>query len=264
MSFLNVGQGDSAFIATNNFKAIIDFGNSGDERIILKALKNYKVDSLNAAIVTHPHSDHFGSLSAVLKTIHCDSLLVPQFACEPILKNEEYLFFEKEVKSVQSNIGEYTLIGQGYTIKSRDPETGLELVLEVLAPICAADSVNDMSLVVKLTFGETTILFAGDAEALEEYTLLSKDYTENTKKLDCDILKVGHHGSNTSSGESFLSAVSPDIAVISAGRNNDYGHPHAQTLQSLKEVGAKVYRTDTDGTITICSDGKNTEVFTDN
>jgi len=132
-----------------------------------------------------------------------------------------------------------------------------QVILEILYPFEVLEGKefkdsNDTSVVLKLSYGERSFLFAGDAEKQVEKKLM-----ENKADLDSDVLKTGHHGSKTSSSEEFVAKVSPEIAVISAGRNNQYGHPHQEVLDVFNKYGIKIFRTDKDGDIKIISDGKN-------
>ena len=131
-------------------------------------------------------------------------------------------------------------------------QTFNDITLEFLGPIYLSDNLNNMSLVIKLTYKNKTFLFMADAESEEEANLI-RQYNENLK---ADVIKVGHHGSDSSSSLDFLSLVQPEYAVISVGKDNDYGHPHQATLNALRQVGAKVYRTDRDGTIVCTTDGE--------
>ena len=136
-------------------------------------------------------------------------------------------------------------------------QTFNDITLEFLGPIYLSDNLNNMSLVIKLTYKNKTFLFMADAESEEEANLI-RQYKENLK---ADVIKVGHHGSDSSSSLDFLTLVQPEYAVISVGKDNDYGHPHQATLNALQQVGAKVYRTDRDGTIVCTTDGEEIKFF---
>ncbi len=129
--------------------------------------------------------------------------------------------------------------------------------LTVLGPLSETDEANNISVVTRLTFGERSFLFMGDAEKDVEKELLQSGRT-----LSADVLKVGHHGSNTSSSQAFLSVVDPDIAIVPCGKGNSYDHPHAEVLSRLEKLGATIYRADVHGHISIVTDGKNLDVST--
>jgi Predicted hydrolase (metallo-beta-lactamase superfamily) len=131
-------------------------------------------------------------------------------------------------------------------------DLGKNAKCEMLAPNGTnyGDNLNNYSAVIKITYGNSKFLFMGDAEKLSEKEMLNKNYD-----LSCDVLKLGHHGSSSSSSKAFLDKASPKIAIVSCGKNNDYGHPHKETLSEMKKRNIQVYRTDVDGTITLISDG---------
>lgn len=242
VSFIDVGQGDSTYIKARltdgSFcNILIDSGESGSESKILPLLSAYGTDELVYVVGTHPHSDHVGAMPEILKGIKVKNYLYP---------------FNTEVSSaITSELNGANCInakaGNSFIVSDN-------LRLEVLSPSKEYDNENDMSLVIKLTYGNTSFLFTGDAESAAEYSLMSGSYTGKWS-IHSDVLKVGHHGSDSSSGEDFISSVSPSYAVISCGKNNDYGHPHAKTLGTLQSHGIKVLRTDELGTVVICSDG---------
>ncbi|NLL62796.1 MAG: MBL fold metallo-hydrolase [Ruminococcaceae bacterium] len=219
VSAIDVGQGDSFFILINETSILIDTGPEGNGEKIVNYLKLYGVEELDYLIITHNHDDHNGSLRELKKRIAIKNLLIPD---ETI------------------NITGMTLNISGAT-------------LEFLGPISKSKNLNNMSLIIKLTYMEVSVLFTGDAEQDEELSLLRVYPSE---KLKADILKVSHHGSETSSVSAFIAAVSPRIALISCGKDNEHGHPSQVTLDTLANVGAEIYRTDKDGTIVITTDGE--------
>ena len=224
LSFIDVGQGDSCFIWTENTSILIDTGPKGNGQKIVNTIKSFNVTELDYLIITHQHEDHIGSLEEVKNYLNSNNIEI---------KNEI--------------IPDETTVMSDLTITPEE-----DLILEFLGPVCKNDDLNNMSLVIKLTYKNTSVLLVGDAEEEEELSILR---TYGAEKLKSDVLKVGHHGSKSSSSEAFLLAVSPKLAVISVGAANDYGHPHAATLLRLAAVGATVYRTDECGTIYLSTDG---------
>jgi competence protein ComEC len=244
--FFDVGQGDSILIQHNgSTQVLIDGG--PDDRVLSKLGRELPFwdRSLDALILTHPDKDHIAGLVEVLRRYKIDLVLWTGV----LHSNTEYqewikLLKEKKIPVAIVYTGKRLKIGEG-------------IYLDVLAPFenLNAQSVtklNDTSMVAKLQQGHTSILFMGDASKTVEHRLLFQSYGV----LDSDILKIGHHGSKTSTSEKFLEAVSPEMAVISAGRKNRYGHPHQEVLDRLTQFGSNVFRTDEKGDIRFSSDGK--------
>ncbi len=249
VSFIDVGQGDCIFIKTKESDILIDAGDAESAETVIGYLEQYNVDDLEYIIATHPHSDHVGSLSEIMKDVAVEKLLLSAKSN----KTTDGMEYRNELIETarEENI---KVIEVPF---DSDYEINLgELNLDFLGPIVDDDNLNNTSLIVKLTFGETSFLFTGDAENLEEYTLISRDFEQGEGTLKSDVLKVAHHGSDTSSTQDFIQAVSPSYAVILCGTDNDYGHPHSETIQTLTNIGARILRTDLSGTIVIGSDGK--------
>ncbi len=235
--FLDVGQADSTFIELGNGQTmLIDAGRIGDASTIINYIKDLQYNSIDFVVATHPHDDHIGGMADVLNSFEIGKMYMPKQA-------HTISAFENMLDVIENkNIDLYTAkAGTNIT-------TSGIIKIDVLAPF--ADSytnLNNCSAVVKLTYGETIFLFTGDAEQVIETQLLNSE-------IDADVLKVGHHGAGSSSATSFIKAVSPDVAVISCGEGNSYGHPHSDTLAILNEVGADIYRTDEQGTIQVTAD----------
>ena len=236
--FIDVGQGDAIFIQAPENNILIDGGerNSG----VADYLQNRGVTSLNLVLSTHPHNDHIGGLLAVLENIPVQEVIDPGVV-HTTKTFEDYLTLidTQDIKFTVGRAGLTRDLGEGLTMQ----------VLHPADP--SASNLNDASLVTKFTFGKVSFLFTGDAEEKSEALLLSSNYP-----LQSTILKVGHHGSSSSTSAPFLEAVNPVCAVIMVGADNRYEHPHAETLQTLAAAGVNVYRTDLQGTITITTDGE--------
>lgn len=246
VTFLDVGQADSILIQIPNGKNImIDAGNNEDAEMITSYLKKQGIRRLDVVIGTHPHEDHIGSLDKVIQTFDIGQVIMPKVTTN----TQTY----KEVLTAIQDKG----------LKIKEAKAGLKLELgsmdaaspqisaEILAPKSSKyEDMNNYSAVLRLVYGQNTFLFTGDAEEVSENELLA-----SSSSLKADVLKVGHHGSNSSTTPEFLKKVSPKYAVISVGKDNTYGHPASSTLNRLKNAGVRVYRTDELGMIVAESNG---------
>ena len=242
VSFIDVGQGDSTLITCGDTAILIDGGEKGMSQTVVNYLKNNNVDDIDCMIATHPHSDHIGSLGEVMTQFEVKSLIMPEIP-ERIVPTT--VTYEKFLKSVDANVDNViqAVSGETYTYG--------ELNIDILAPISDYDDLNDMSVVAKVSYGDTSVLLTGDAGNESEKDIINKKY--NCK---ADLLKVGHHGSRTSTSDEWLDTVKPQYAVISCGMGNDYGHPHKELTGRLDKHSVEYYRTDISGTVVFQSDGK--------
>ncbi|WP_425801127.1 ComEC/Rec2 family competence protein [Desulfitobacterium sp. Sab5] len=245
VSYIDVGQGDSSLIQLPNGKTIlIDAGENDQGNKVVSYLKSQGIKRLDVTIWTHPHSDHIGGADVITNAFDIGQVVMP-----------------KETSTTQSFRSLITSISRkGLRITEAKAGLNLDLGPEVKAEILAPNSsnyeeVNNYSAVLKLTYIETSFLFMGDAQTESEEEMINAGFD-----LKADILKVGHHGSRTSTSARFLSLVHPKYAVISAGKDNPYGHPSASTIAKLQKAGATIFRTDQSGTITAESDGKNISI----
>lgn len=239
--FIDVGQADAALIVCDEHAMLIDGGGTDSSRTMYTYLKKYGVSHLDYIIGTHPDADHIGGLPGALNYASADNVF-----CSVT---------EHDTRAFNSLV-KYTA-EQGRSI--RVPKTGStyslgDAAVKIIGPVNKAKDSNNNSIIAKITYGSNSFLFMGDAETDEENDIISSKYAGQLKS---DVLKVGHHGSDTSSSEAFLKAVSPQYAVISVGANNSYGHPSEDVVKRLNKLGAQVYRTDTDGDIICESDGTN-------
>lgn len=240
--FLDVGQGDSTFIELPNGKTmLIDAGEESEADSITTYIFSQGYDTIDYVIATHPHADHIGGMPDVLNNFIINSF----FTAETENTSKKYLSTINYVLS--QNIAAYTVSSGDIIIDEPD------LTAEVAAPTTIdPDNPNNSSIVLKLTYKNTRFLFTGDAEKEEEDSIRSN--------IKCDVLKVGHHGSSTSTSQNFLKKTEPKYAVISCGLFNSYGHPTEKTLSALADKGIKTYRTDQQGTIIFTSDGESITV----
>lgn len=235
--FIDVGQADSTFIELADGQTLlIDAGRSSDGSTIVSYIQNLKYNDIDYVVATHPHDDHIGGMATVLRSFDIGKMYMPKQAHTiGAFENMLDVIEEKNIELYTAKAGVNMLISG-------------DTMVDVLAPIADSYSnLNNCSAVVKITYGQTVILFTGDAEQEVETQLLDSD-------IDADVLKVGHHGAGSSSAPSFIQAVSPKVAVISCGEGNSYGHPHVETLATLNDINAKIYRTDEQGTIVVAVD----------
>ena len=239
--YIDVGQGDCELICCDGEYMLIDAGVPDAGDTVVEYLKNHSIDKLTYLVCTHPHADHCGGLDAVVESIEVETVFTSPYIGE----NKSYEYFENAVYAA----------GLDFTV----PELGEvfylgEAKFRFLGPLEDYENVNDDSLVMRLEYGDTSFLFTGDMTSNAEHDLLDEGL-----KVDCDVLKVGHHGSSGSSCYQFLYEASPTIGVISCAVGNDYGHPHKETISRLSDAEVTVYRTDLDGTVIIFSDGMHVE-----
>ena len=241
--FIDVGQGDCILIKSESNAILIDAGEKGNENTVIEYIRSQGIQTLDYVIATHPHSDHIGSLDEVIDAFTVSNVIMPKLTKSNMPTTSAYESLLTSIKNSGAKVIS-AKTGASYTLD--------KLEMTVLSPIEQSDDLNDMSVVINLTYGDTSFLFMGDAEKSAESLILKSDYSEY---LNVDVLKVGHHGSSTSTGKKFLSAVSPETAVIMCGIDNEYGHPHDETIALLSERNINVLRTDELGTIVIGSDG---------
>jgi competence protein ComEC len=243
--FIDVGQGDSILIESNNASMLIDAGENNKGSTVVNYLKAHGIEKLDYVIGTHPHSDHIGGLDTVIKAFPVDKVILPSVT-HTTNTFEDVLdaITDKNLKLTKAQAGDqYSLGLANFTIISPDSNTYEDL--------------NNYSVVIRLTYGDTSFLLTGDAEKLSEKAMVKSGYN-----LSADVLKLGHHGSSYSSGADFLDDVNPSYAVISVGKDNQYGHPHVETIQTMMDRNIKLYRTDEQGTIVFTSDGNTISVNT--
>ena len=235
VSFIDVGQGDSEFIELPNGETLlIDAGTNETGADVVSYISSLGYTSIDYVVGTHPHEDHIGGLDDVIRTFDVESVYMPKVTADT--KTFEDVLDAVDEKGLTINTAK-----AGVTLVDGDG-----LSVKMLAPVLDEyDNTNDYSAVIRIVYDDTSFIFMGDAEQYAEDLI--------TGDVDSDVLKVGHHGSSTSTGEAFLERVSPSYAVISCGLGNSYGHPHTETIEKLG--GIPVFRTDEMGTIVATSDG---------
>lgn len=237
--FLNIGQGDATYIKTAaGDDILIDAGKNDAGDLVVNYLKLLGVDDIEIMIATHPDADHVGGLDTVLKSFKVEAIYAPKVSHTTDTFKDFLLAVKNEGLTIKEAKADITLTLEGVTAKFVGPVKTY------------GDDLNNWSAVLHLTFGNNSFLFTGDAEKESEADMLKAK-----KTLKADVLKIGHHGSVSSTTSNFLKAVAPVHVVISVGKNS-YGHPASTILNRLKSAKATVYRTDLNGTITAVSDGK--------
>jgi len=236
--YIDVGQADATLLTLNDSAMLIDAGNNADGDLVVNYIKDMGISSLDYVIGTHPHEDHIGGLDDVINSFNIETIIMPKVQTNTkTFEDVLDAISKKNLNITTPNVGDdYDFSEAEFEILScKNQET---------------DNLNTASVVVRLTFGNQSYIFCGDAEKENEYTMMDSGLT-----LTSNVIKIGHHGSTTSSLEKFILAVDPEIAVISVGKDNDYGHPHDKIINRLNRLNIKTYRTDLNGTIVITSDG---------
>lgn len=241
--YIDVGQGDGALLESNGEYLLIDGGETENSSLLVSFLEKQGVQELKAVVCTHPHSDHGGGLPAVLAVFPTEAVYAPT-------RTYSSPWFDDFLRYTDQQGLEVTIPNPGDTLRLGTT------VLTVLGPRESYEDRNNTSIVLRADCGDVRFLFTGDMETLAENDLL-----EAGTDVKANVLKVGHHGSFTSTGYRFLWAVEPEYAVISCGAGNDYGHPHVEPMSRLRDAGVTVFRTDTLGSVRADCDGE-TVVFT--
>jgi beta-lactamase superfamily II metal-dependent hydrolase len=241
--FLNVGQGDSILVKYGNKAMLVDGGRIVAGNTVTSYLKSQGIGTIDVLVSTHPHVDHIGGLLTVLesfpvKTVYDTGIPHTTRTYEGYLT----LIDQKNIRFVVPQRGDTIDLGPGVTVQVLSPPSG---------GVGAGSDLNENSMVLKITHGSVSFLLMSDAESEAENIMLDSGHD-----LKSQVLKVGHHGSRSSSGKAFLKAVDPEVSVIEVGDDNPYNHPAQATLDRLYAIGSEVYRTDRDGNVVVTSDGK--------
>ncbi|MFA5658188.1 MAG: ComEC/Rec2 family competence protein [Oscillospiraceae bacterium] len=248
--FIDVGQGDCTLILSEDAAVLIDAGESEYSEKVIAYIQAQGVKKLDYIIATHPHSDHIGSLSDVIKSFEIGTVFMPYIPDEMTPTSYSYENFltalvENDVNTVELDETKKIVLS--------------DISLTLYPPLENYDNLNDYSIITKMTHGKNTFLFSGDAESKSE-----KDHIENGEDLSAKVYKAGHHGSNTSSSDAFLSEICPEYCIISCGADNSYNHPGEKAVNRIKSYTDIILRTDLLGTIVFESDGKTLNYFCEN
>ena len=251
---LDVGQGDAVLLRSGGQITLIDTGDTESREKVVSYLKKEGVSVIDHLIITHPHNDHIGGVAAVFE----------HFTIKQIYDSGQTTTtntYRKYLETVQKKKIPFALLAAGSHV-----DVGSGAVLQILAPEepffkedNGQSDLNNNAIVAKLIYGSFSMLLTSDAEKASEARMVKK-YSDQLKST---VLKVGHHGSTTSSTSAFLKAVAPEVAVITVGAGNDYGHPHEAVVKRYQDRKIKMYRSDQHGTITISSDGTTWAVVTE-
>ena len=245
--YIDVGQGDSEFIELPDGKTLlIDAGERTSSETVISYIKSLGYTKIDFVVGTHPHSDHIGGLADVIKTFDIGQIYMPNATSTS--KTYEYLLNtisnkKKKIKTAKAGVKITSSTEPAYSV-------------DILAPVNKDyDDLNNYSAVVRIKYKNRSFLYMGDAETLSEKEMMNK----NTD-LTADVVKVGHHGSYSSSSDKFVKSTGAKYAIFSLGKDNDYGHPHDQVVKRWQKYNAEMFRTDECGTITIYSDGDSLNV----
>lgn len=247
VNFIDVGQGDSILIKTpeNNY-ILVDAGPKDESIKFFNFIKSSEIKKINTIIATHPHEDHIGNMSELITEYPVQNIYMPKVVSNtPVFKKLMETIKKRNIYIKEAKAGvNFTMDGVNF---------------EFIAPVSDKYSnLNNYSAVLKVTYNNVSFLLMGDAEKISE-----KEILKSGVNVKADVIKIGHHGSSSSSSKNFIKAVSPQYAVISCGLNNDFGHPHKETLKLLKSYNINLYRTDINGTVVFSTDGNKITVDCD-
>lgn len=238
--FIDVGQGDCSLVICNGEAMLIDAGDNSKGTKVQKYLKDHGISELKYVIGTHPDADHIGGLDVVIYKFTCKNILMPDVSSDTPTYSDVLLAIENKKYKI-------TTVGMGGSFTLGDA------TFEILSPVKGQPYVNsnNNSIILRLDYYNNSFLFMGDAEYQPQQVI----YYDEELNAKADLIKVPHHGANSSYMKAFYDEVNPEYAVISVGKGNDYGHPHEDVLNDFKNRGVKLFRTDEQGTIIAVSDG---------
>lgn len=247
--FIDVGQADCALLECGGEYMLIDGGNKEDGQLVVSYLEQQSVESLSTVVCTHAHEDHVGGLPSVLAVYPTQSVFAPTKTYSSNVFDDFMYYVDQQGLEV-----EIPAPGDSFTLGSAD--------ITVLGPVESYPDTNNTSIVLKVVFGDTSFLFTGDMETSAETDML--DYWDSRVDWNVDVLKVGHHGSNTSSSYRLVYETDPEYAIISVGEGNSYGHPNEEVVSRYNDAGIPMFRTDELGTIIAASNGRQITITWEN
>lgn len=257
MHVIDVGQADCILIKQNDKIMLVDAGTMSSADKVVNYLKSLNITKIDVLVATHQHHDHIGGMSKILDNFEVGVIYMPDLGKEKI--------DTKSYKSFISSIEKWEQKEENEVLFAKDEEGNLrkfdlgQANVRFIAPTCNwYRTKNNYSIVMRITFGKTSILLTADAEKKSEMEMVNLGYN-----LKADVLKIGHHGCDSSTTEKFINEVDPDYAIISVGKNNDYGYPDKKVMDRLEKRKITVYRTDENGTIIMVTDGKQWKVNVD-
>lgn len=243
-AFIDCGQADSILIKAPEGNVLIDAGEDKDAEAVISALEERSVDVIDLLIATHAHSDHIGGMQTIVESYEIENIVMSP-------TGHTSKTYENLLLAIEKTGGSIDIAEPGNVYEFGD------LKVKIIAPVKEYEDLNDSSVCVIATYGDTDVLLTGDAEAQAEADFIHNVY-------DVDVMKAGHHGSETSSSELLLDTANPEIVVISVGEGNKYNHPNDITLEHLDERNIKYFRTDKDGEVRVMTDGKMITVLSNN
>ena len=248
--YLDVGQSDCTIVICDDEVLMIDCGTYNQLNTIRQSIHTLEIDRVDYMLITHQHDDHMGSAIDLLDDVSVENIIMPKLTQTNNVTSKTYNVLINTINNKNIN-----------KITAQDCKSFMlgEALVEILSPTVQSNNLNNMSVVLKITYGDTEFLFQGDAESKIENDLLRSDFD-----IDIDVLKTGHHGSKTSSTDKYLDVTSPQIAILSSGYGNNYGHPNKTVLDRLEQKGIFAFSTFLDGDIAVSSDGEAITVYTQN
>lgn len=249
--FVDVGQGNCTVVQSGNKGIIIDSGEKEYARTVLDFLESKGISEVSCIIATHPHSDHIGSMATVIAKTKPEKIYTPYIKDDFVPTNKTYFNF---LTAIDDNN-----VSANFVRKMTSFDFG-GADITIIPPASQINDLNNMSLIVKVTYGKVSFLIAGDAEKTEMKEVLAAN-----KNFDfsADFYLMAHHGSSTSTYQPFLDSVNFKFAIISCGADNEYGHPHKEALNYLKKYSIESYRTDKQGTISVITDSESCNIQTE-
>lgn len=247
--YIDVGQADCELLVCGDDVVMIDTGDVDSYQTVKSYLEFQNIEVIDYLILTHAHADHIGSADDIINNFTVENIIMPRYTEENMPTSSLYSNLLDVIGNSQANV---------YAAKAGDEYRLDSFYFDILAPNKDYKDINNTSVVIKATFINNTFIFQADAEEESEEDILSAGYD-----ISADVIKLGHHGSRTSSSLDYIKAVNPQIAVISCGADNSYKHPHPETIAKLESIGTIYYRTDVCGNIVIESDGTHFSVITE-